>query len=208
METQELNLEQGSIHGGLGSQIRTLGRFLRGKLDYGAKNKQESEKALDSISKIEDVSERQIRLTKIITESLRRKGVLATNRESIDHFQREFGLAGSSGYNPPEAFLRLPGGGTFFDEESGGIKVYINPELEMFEPDYQLMTVLEEAIHWSQLHQSGRRTMTWQDEIEAKKKLLRIADYLGFDDDRKEFLERSRDYVIARSKDIQNSVKE
>jgi len=136
METQELNLEQGSIHKELGSQIRALGHFLRDKLDYGAKNRQESEKALDSISEIQDVSERQVRLTETITESLRRKGVLATNRESLEHFQREFGLSGSSGYNAPEAFLELPGGGTFFDEESGRIKVYLNPQLEMFKPDY------------------------------------------------------------------------
>jgi len=69
------------------------------------------------------------------------------------------------------------------------------------------LTVLEEAIHWSQLHQSGRRTITRQDEIKSKEKLLRIADYLGFDDDRKEFLERSRDYFIATSEDTQDSVK-
>ena len=204
METQELNLEQNSPHKGLKSQARAFRRFLRGKLGYG-ESKKESENALRAISEIQDVSERQRKLTETITESLRKKGVLATSEESLAHFQRMLGLPGSLGYSSPEAFLRLPGGGTFFDKESGEIKVYLNPQLAMFKPDYQLMTVLEEAIHWSQLHQSDKETLTWQDEIESKGRLLRIADYLGFDDNRKGFLEQSRDYAIAALEDTQES---
>jgi len=151
-------------------------------------------KELNSTLEIEDTRNRQLELIEIITDNLKQRGVLATPEESVKFYLKRFHL---SGYEAPEIYQKLPGGATVFDEENQQIKIYLNPYLKYLAPlDYQLMVILEEAIHWSQLKHSGRKRVTCKDEVEAKEKLLRLADFLGFDDRRRKFLEEHRKQAI------------
>jgi hypothetical protein len=136
-------------------------------------------------------------------ENLRRKGTLASNKESKNFYEKNFGL---TDYSAPEQFLECPGGATFFDEEAQRVKVYLNPYLHLFKPDYQLTVVLEEAIYWYQLRRAGRKKVTLVDEIEAKDRLLKIADFLGFNKQRVKFLQEAKVQLEKELEDFRSSV--
>lgn len=151
------------------------------------------------------LEERQFKLTQRIIENLRKKETLASGKESTDFYRREFAL---TGYSAPEQFLECSGGATFFDEKTQQVKVYLNPYLRLFKPDYQLMVILEEAIHWYQLKRAGRKMVTLADEREAKDRLLEIADFLGFNKQRVEFLQEARAQLGTELEDLHSSVQE
>jgi len=140
--------------------------------------------------------ERQrIIMTKIL-ENLRKKGALLSKEESFSVFEKDWGV---SAYSTPEAWLACPGG-RILKDENGEPRVALNPYLGNFPLDYQLLTVLEEAIHWSQLRKG--RKITWQEELEAVDKLLRLSDYLGLSEERENYLKRVRE---GRAKEVEKS---
>jgi len=149
-----------------------------------------------SVAPGETAEARQIRITRNIFEILRRKGALATVQENRRHFKTHFNLPDYS--LTPEAAYQCPAGGTFYDPESGTIKVYLNPGLSIFKADYQLIGILEEAIHYSQLAQSGRTEVTGADELQAKDKIIELAPFLGLSPERIDYLWKVREAVLSR----------
>lgn len=177
----------------VGEQFKVVKGYL--KTMFGMNERQVDQfQEFSEPTEEQNLEERQLKLTQRIRENLRKKGILASDKESIGFYQREFAL---TGYSAPEKFLECPGGATFFDEETQQVKVYLNPWLHLFKPDYQLMVVLEEAIHWSQLKHAGRKMVILTDEMETKNKLLRIADFLGFNKQRVEFIKQARDQKVG-----------
>lgn len=126
--------------------------------------------------------QRQLRLKERFMANLKNKGILATKIENLEFYKDKFNL--TPGYTAPELYLLCPGGAVIVDERTQSVKVYLNPFLDMFKPDYQLLTVLEEAIHWFQLKHGSRTVVTNEDEIDAQNRILKIADFLGLSEER------------------------
>lgn len=149
------------------------------------------EKWRDTQGSFQAVAKDQLKLKDRILANLREKGILATDRENVEFYYQEFNL--DPHCIPPERYIRFPGGATRFNIISRGLKIYLNPNLDMFRPDYQLVTVLEEAIHFYQLKHTGRTEVSDSDEVNAKDKILKIGDFLGLDDERREWIRKSKE---------------
>lgn len=161
----------------------------------GFKNRKpfkEELKRADNLS----IEERQLYLKDKILASLRKKGILASPGESREMFKGEFRL---SAYSAPEQFLECPGGRIVKDNDTGEIKIFLNPYLDMFKPDYQLLTVLEEAIHWSQLKKGLKGS--WREEVAAAEKLLRLKEYLGLSAERIDYLRKVRNARLQETEE-------
>jgi hypothetical protein len=103
----------------------------------------------------------------------------------------------------PEDMYELPGGAIRIKNNQPII--YFHPLLRrkdipqplQYPSDYQLYAVLEEIDHLYQMQEKIKRgeklEITWEDEIKAKGTLLLLADFLGFDDKRKEWIKRERE---------------
>lgn len=154
----------------------------------------------NTVPKDEATDAKQLRIAQNLMELLKRKGALASPQENRDFYENSFEL---TGYSPPDEYLKYPAGATFLDSKSGNIKVYFNPGLQLFKADYQLLGILEESIHWSQLKQSGRNRVTWKDEAEAKERLLGLAESVGFDENRIQYLQKVRTYALSQSQNAQ-----
>ena len=166
----------------LKEQVRLLKSYLRAIF-----SPRETGTLVKGLEPEEGVSpqDRQIYLRDRILNNLATKGILASPEERFKVYNKDFGI---SSYSAPEAFLQYGGGKTDIDPQTGKIKIYLNPHFASFKPDYQLLTLLEEAMHRVQLRKSEGRRITWQDELEASKKLLRMADYLGLSQERVGYL--------------------
>lgn len=182
-----------------GTKHEDLNSFLTGEFGIG-----EREMTLlpeyNIAPKDETIDARQLRIAQNLMELLKRKGALASPQENKDFYEKQFAL---TGYSPPDEYLKHPAGATFLDPKSGDIKVYFNPGLQFFKTDYQLLGVLEESIHWSQLKQSGRDRVTWKDELEAKDIQLNLAEFVGYDEKRIQHLNQTREHALSQLQNAQ-----
>lgn len=191
---QQIQQARQQVEGMAGKKHEDLNSFLVG--EFGI---EESQITLlpefSTAPKDETVDARQLRIAQNLMELLRRKGALASSQENSDFYEKQFGL---TGFHPPDEYLKYPAGATFLDPKSGDIKVYFNPGLQFFKADYQLLGVLEESIHWSQLKQSGRDRITWKDEAETKDKHLSLAKFVGYDEKRMQHLNQVREHALSQ----------
>lgn len=189
MESVDNDAAEISLKDRISAQILFFKKSILGRL--GITSKEASQ--FDSFKQIDPdlpPDARQLLLKTKITANLDSKGILATEAENLKFYEERFGL--KSGYAAPEDYRHCPGGATFVDRNTRKTKIYLNPFLDAFKPDYQLLTVIEEAIHYYQLMHSGRTEVNNQDEIEAKDKILKIADFLELSEERREYEEQTR----------------
>ncbi|PIU14603.1 hypothetical protein COT20_02615, partial [bacterium (Candidatus Gribaldobacteria) CG08_land_8_20_14_0_20_39_15] len=149
----------------------------------------------------ETEKERHQKLIELINETLKRKKMLITiedqekfSKSLEDKYYKIFGRP--EPYASPEQYwLNVPGGVTFWDEEKISPKILLNPLLGTFKPDYQLFCLTEELMHFSQLKEKCQNikdkealSITYEDEIEAKKKILNMGKFFGFSEERIKFI--------------------
>ena len=200
LKTPELNNSaQGLAKQEVSKSYQNLDNYLMGEFGIGQKDIQLLPE-FATPTKNERVEERQQRIKQNVIDLLGRKGALASHRENVDFYKREFNL---TAYSAPELYLECPGGATFLDEKTGDIKVYLSPGLQFFKPDYQLLVVLEEAIHWSQIKQNPHNRIVWKDEVETKDRLLNMAKFLDLDNQRIKYLKEVREHAVSQLQNAQ-----
>ena len=144
-----------------------------------------------------DSETRQKKIVGLILEQLDEKGLLVSEGENWQYFRQHYGLGQ---YSSPEQNKSAPGATTLFDERTRSIRIYLNPHLNSFKPDYQLETVLEEGMHSKLLEGAEKARPVWEDEVSIKNKLLGAADLLEFNQERIRFITGKRDEALAELK--------
>jgi len=123
----------------------------------------------------------QRRVAVNILKALQEKGALATPEESREYWEQSFKL---TPYVPPEQWAAFPGGVVDSVNGSRERKVFLNYFLSESKSDYIMQTVLEEAIHWSQWKQNKWEKPPYDTEVDAKSRILKMAEFLRFDEAR------------------------
>lgn len=202
METGEEPTPKLSLKDRLSSPINFLKIIVR-KL-VGTSEVRESEDGLN-INQAPKAENRQLVLKQRILDNLTQKGIVASEEENFEFYAREFHV---SGYSSPEVFRQLPGGAVALDKNQQN-RIYLNPFLHLSNPDYQLVAVLEEAIHYYQIkHNKHGRDETGKAnmEVAAKEKIIKIADFLGLSNQSKEFVKSLEAAFRAQANQTQDSI--
>ncbi len=188
MDSPEATTKTSNIKDRIASQAKSFGHML-GQLIAPDPVAHKDINELVKLGNNPDVKFKQQKIIKVVLENLIRKNILASPKENNQFYEQRFGL---NLYSAPEEFLKLPGGATAVDEKTGQMRIYLNPHLEMFETDYQLLSILEESIHWFQFKHTGESQGYKENELDSKARLLKMADFLGLSSERKAYLEQER----------------
>lgn len=125
---------------------------------------------------------------------------MATYDESVEHYKN---LGYEQASSDP---LKFNGGRTDWDKDGKRPIVYLHPRLhdeKVFPLDYQLWALLEEAIHCFQLKKLTPGADYSRDrlgyEADAKGRIIKIAHFIGFDQEIINFIKSEKNYAIIQS---------